>query len=266
MNATSHQIQVGRRFSAAAPSYDQASRVQEAVARRVIELTPAQANAHRVLDVGCGTGRLIARARARWPQASLLGLDLAEGMIRRARERFADAPNVAWAVGDATRFSQGAPYDLVLSSSSLQWLNPLATGLAHVFSLVKPGGYLVAGLMTRDTLRELHAARAAAAPHKMPPGHLPTLDLIEEAIKTLPDGRIQHLSEQHSTNTYPNTQALLRILHAMGVTGGDLSRGSTPLNRTELQALMTYYDQHFAHESNGVTATFSVCYLVMEHT
>jgi SAM-dependent methyltransferase len=38
----------------------------------------------RVLDVGCGTGRLLRRARQRYPSAMLVGVDLAWGMVTTA--------------------------------------------------------------------------------------------------------------------------------------------------------------------------------------
>jgi ubiquinone/menaquinone biosynthesis C-methylase UbiE len=37
------------------------------------------------VDVGCGTGRLLRKARERWPDAQLIGVDPAEGMVEKAR-------------------------------------------------------------------------------------------------------------------------------------------------------------------------------------
>src|SRR5262249_43984966 len=38
----------------------------------------------RVLDVGCGTGQLVARIRDRFPNIQVCGLDLSAGMLRQA--------------------------------------------------------------------------------------------------------------------------------------------------------------------------------------
>ena len=38
-----------------------------------------------VLDVGCGTGRLLRRAYRYWPEAQLIGVDPAQGMIEKAK-------------------------------------------------------------------------------------------------------------------------------------------------------------------------------------
>jgi ubiquinone/menaquinone biosynthesis C-methylase UbiE len=57
-------------------------RIQKAVLNMVEkEYTPKV-----VLDVGCGTGRLLRKVRERWPRAQLIGVDAAAGMIDRARQ------------------------------------------------------------------------------------------------------------------------------------------------------------------------------------
>jgi malonyl-CoA O-methyltransferase len=44
-----------------------------------------------ILDIGCGTGRLLRRMQARWPSAALVGVDLGEGMVAQAREQISSA-------------------------------------------------------------------------------------------------------------------------------------------------------------------------------
>jgi len=39
-----------------------------------------------VLDIGCGTGRLLRKAKERWPSVQLVGVDAAAGMIENARK------------------------------------------------------------------------------------------------------------------------------------------------------------------------------------
>ena len=44
-----------------------------------------------IVDVGCGTGRLLRKIRERWPHARLTGIDPAEGMVKKARHLMPDA-------------------------------------------------------------------------------------------------------------------------------------------------------------------------------
>src|SRR5260221_3796470 len=58
-------------------------RVHAAVVRAVAATGAAPTS---ILDVGCGTGRLLRAMQVRWPEAQLFGVDPAEGMVRVARQ------------------------------------------------------------------------------------------------------------------------------------------------------------------------------------
>ena len=51
------------------------------VHRAALKSLPSGFTPTGILDIGCGTGRLLRRMHARWPQAFLVGIDLAEGMV-----------------------------------------------------------------------------------------------------------------------------------------------------------------------------------------
>lgn len=66
-----------------------------------------------VLDLGCGTGqtaRLVAEA---FPACRVLGVDVVEDVIARARREHAEVPGLAFAVGDAGE--QHGHFDVVLA-------------------------------------------------------------------------------------------------------------------------------------------------------
>jgi tRNA (cmo5U34)-methyltransferase len=46
----------------------------------------------RILDLGTGDGRLLARVRADRPASAAVAVDVSEPMLERAHERFADQP------------------------------------------------------------------------------------------------------------------------------------------------------------------------------
>ena len=53
--------------------------------RIALNAVPAAIQPESILDIGCGTGRLLRKAAARWPDARLTGADPAEGMVKEAR-------------------------------------------------------------------------------------------------------------------------------------------------------------------------------------
>lgn len=67
-------------------------------------------SADAVLDVGCGTGRLLARAAADGHPGRLTGLDPAAAMLVQARRR---APGVEWLLGDLRTRLWNGEFDLV---------------------------------------------------------------------------------------------------------------------------------------------------------
>jgi ubiquinone/menaquinone biosynthesis C-methylase UbiE len=94
-----------------------------------------------VLDVGCGTGKLLRRAATYWPQAHLIGIDPAHGMIEMAKRL---TPNATFSLGTAEALPlQDASVDLALSTSSFHHWQDQATGLHEIARVLRPGGYFL---------------------------------------------------------------------------------------------------------------------------
>ena len=237
--------------------------MQERVARHVLDMVPDGLSPSCILDAGCGPGRLLAMALQRWPDAQGIGVDIAPGMIQHAATRVTGRHPIDWVVADAAIYQPTRRIDLVVSSSALHWLQPFESGIAHVVALARPGGLAALAIMLDGTMRELRAAREAVAPHKPPAGRLPTMHRFEEAIRNLPGARIRRLEQVTSEYDMPSAADVLSGVHAMGVTGGDVSRSHAPLTRRELQQLTQWYDRHAA-SPNGVRVTFVVGYALVE--
>jgi malonyl-CoA O-methyltransferase len=143
-------------FHRQATDYDGYAVVQGRVVERLMCLLQAEGvRPARLLDIGAGTGRLLAKLRESYPTAFAVGADLAFGMCRTASANLA-ADRVHLVNADAERlpFADGS-FDLVLSTSTFQWLTTLDHAFAEVQRVLAPGGLFCFALFGEKTLFEL---------------------------------------------------------------------------------------------------------------
>jgi trans-aconitate 2-methyltransferase len=90
-----------------------------------------------VIDLGCGPGNSTALLAARWPNARLEGLDSSAAMLEQAA---AGGVPARWVQADIASWVPAAPYDLIFSNATFQWLEDQAALLPRLMDHVKPGG------------------------------------------------------------------------------------------------------------------------------
>jgi SAM-dependent methyltransferase len=106
----------------------------------VAGLAPAPA---RVLDAGCGTGRVAIRLHELG--YDLAGADIDESMLAMARR---EAPDLAWHAADLSTFDLGQTFDVVLvAGNTIPLLEPgtLAATAARLAAHLDAAGLLVCG-------------------------------------------------------------------------------------------------------------------------
>ncbi len=134
------------RFARWAPTYDRSimqrlyfGPVHAKMLMLLVHAEP-QPSPERILDVGCGTGRLLRAASVHWPQAELWGVDPADQMLVAAAR---SNPKAVF----RQAFAEALPFpdqsvDLAMSSLSFHhWANH-ARGLNEIARVLRPGGYM----------------------------------------------------------------------------------------------------------------------------
>ncbi len=134
-----------RHFDALSGHYDEYARRRLSYVSRVDELIASHVEARSpcsYVDVGCGTGRLLARLRERVPESRGLGVDVSTKMVARCRERGLDAVKA-----DFIDFRPDPPADvLVLEFNVFGYLvvqNGLAATLDHMREVIGDRGTLL---------------------------------------------------------------------------------------------------------------------------
>jgi trans-aconitate 2-methyltransferase len=100
----------------------------------------------RVLDVGCGDGKVTVEIARRLPRGAVVGVDASRAMIAFAAQKFPAAthPNLAFRVADAARLPFADEFDLVVSFNCLHWVRDQAAALRGIrAALVATGGALL---------------------------------------------------------------------------------------------------------------------------
>jgi ubiquinone/menaquinone biosynthesis C-methylase UbiE len=92
-----------------------------------------------ILDIGCGTGRLLRSASARWPGAQFIGVDPAERMILEAR-RLNSSLLFKLASAESLPFPDQTA-DLILSSLSFHHWADHQKGVQEIARVLRPGGW-----------------------------------------------------------------------------------------------------------------------------
>src|SRR5687768_18104489 len=92
-----------------ASDYSRLSGLQQAMAEEQLGRLTLEGS-ERILDVGCGDGKITAEIAARVPCGSVVGVDPSRDMVAFAASRFgtsADHPNLRFEVADARRLPYG---------------------------------------------------------------------------------------------------------------------------------------------------------------
>jgi SAM-dependent methyltransferase len=100
------------------------------------------AGGERILDLGCGDGKITAEIATRVSAGSVLGVDPSRDMIAFAASHFG-APqqaNLTFEVADSRRLPYRSEFDVVVSFNALHWVPEQAAALASIYQALKPGG------------------------------------------------------------------------------------------------------------------------------
>ena len=99
-------------------------------------------DSERILDVGCGDGKITAEIASRAPRGSVVGVDPSRDMISFAQSHFGPAmrSNLRFEVADARCLSFKNEFDLVVSFNALHWIPEQDAALTSIHSALISGG------------------------------------------------------------------------------------------------------------------------------
>lgn len=124
-----------------AASYQRVSVPHEEWARSILDRLELNGD-ERVLDAGCGSGRVTAMLIERLPEGGVVAVDGSPSMVERVRSVL--RPQDEALVADLTRVRLEDPVDVVFSSAVFHWVLDHEELFRNLRGLLRPGGRLAA--------------------------------------------------------------------------------------------------------------------------
>ena len=153
-----------------AERYHDISAPQQAWGRKVLDRLVLEGH-ERVLDIGCGTGRVTGEVAVRVPGGRVVALDRSPAMLAQARAWLRDyAPGVALVLGDGASLPFRRAFDAVFSAATFHWIHDHGALFRSIVMALEPGGRLVAQCGGGPNLAQLfgRAARLMREPRFAP--------------------------------------------------------------------------------------------------
>lgn len=272
---------IKRSFSKAAPTYDANSELQkEVVEELVIYLegylsagrsyaraansqvlsTPAALTYQRILDAGCGTGRLASALKRADPSLSVYACDLSFPMAEKASENGVE--RVATADCESLPF-KGSSFDMVASSLTYQWAGDLSLAFDEANRVLRPGGIFAFTTLGPKTLHEFRECYNKAL-GKTVPGVIAfqSEGLLSKELKGA-GFEIESIESSVTVKRYDSLLALLRTLKNIGASP-DVKGENKGLSKGSVlrEAERIYKERYPFHEGDGIIATYEVVFAV----
>ncbi len=150
MHNDSHQEEkLLREYTALAATYDQRwSAYLDASLSMTLEVVTDLA-AEQVLDVACGTGRLLETLAGRSDQVKLVGIDRVPAMLDAARQRIGERATLLECAAEKLPFDDSV-FQLVINTNALHYFHDADAALHEIRRVISPSGNLVITDWCRD--------------------------------------------------------------------------------------------------------------------
>lgn len=274
MTTADDRIRIGRAFHRQAGEYDQHASVQKRIVTRLDQLvaTHQKGSPAQVLDIGCGTGAMLATLQGRYPQADLCGLDLAFNMAKLSEQRLAGEALLVNGAAEHLPF-RGRAFDLVVSASTLQWVDRLDICFEECHRVLRDDGLLCVAFFGGRTLWELQECYREAVTrhfgaHDVRVDRLHRFREMEEVQRVVSRfGYSQVLiGKETEMENHADVSDLLRSIKAIGAATTARSETSGGLGgRGMLTDMASIYNSRFKKD-DLVPVTYEVIYVVARRT
>lgn len=283
--------QMANSFSRAANTYDSVAGLQRDVGAALLKkwshshlmpgnsLNDADSISPVVVDLGCGTGFFTPQLQMKFPQALIVGVDIAEGMLQFAKKRgqshlmncesltlhhsplnnsdpFFPVPIFLCGDAEVLPFANQS-VDIIYSNFALQWCANLPRLFAELQRILKPGGQLMFTTLGPATLHELKSAWQQVD-NRVHVNKFHERDLLLENLQGRGFVQIE-IEHKPEIMEFEHISDLTRSLKALGAQNVNRGRTIGLTGRKKIQAFKQAYENF--RSNNLLPATYDVFYV-----
>lgn len=248
------KLAIARSFSKAAQGYDQSALLQRNIGHQLLAKFDILQKSTTILDLGCGTGFFSKQLIQQFSPSLLVGLDLAEGMLRQAK---AIVENTQWLVGDAEFLPiKDESIDFVFSNLALQWCHDFPLVLEEIYRVLKPNGIFLFTTLCEGTLLELKNSWREVDNYIHVNSFIETNDY--RVLITESPFFVESCHVQAEVVYYATVTALMGDLKGIGAHNINPNRSKGLTSRKQLSTLIEAYEKY--RVENGLPTTYQVFY------
>ena len=248
--------QVADSFSRAAGTYDSVADLQRYVGELLFEFVEKDTDAKVVIDLGCGTGYFTPQLQNVYPDALIVGVDIAEGMLHFSAEHHSQQKN--WLCADADFLPLATnSVDIIFSNFALQWCSDLPHLFAELKRVLKPSGQCIFTSLGPATLQELKAAWKKVDSHV----HVNQFQESQQLISHLNQAGFQVIYFDNKTEVmkFEHLSDLTRSLKNLGAHNVNPGRATGLMGRKRIQEFKQAYESF--RQNNALPATYDIFYV-----
>ena len=241
-------------FSDADMQYDVLASLQKEIGRELVKKIESLEDSRYILDAGMGTGWMTHRLSNLFPEAKVIGLDAAWGMIEQACKKY---EGLRTTQADARQLPfKKEIFDVVISNLAYQWMIDLEKAFAEVHHALKDNGVFCLTMFGRETLSELFTAIDAVEGKNFLIERLAGREEIENALKKTNFCHVDIETEMIKVH-FPDMLALMKWLKDIGA---NILPKNGFIGKEVMFEASEFYKKNFS-DRLGIIATFEVIWI-----